>query len=212
MDDSVRIRPIQPQDAPEAAEVWRRGLDQTVNAAPTEEKRKLYREFFDKHAKEECSEGGAVGINGAGLIDFYRPPNDACMFVAILVERSMDDEGTPSGDTSKVVGVVGVKRGMDPANFPLDSEEQREDYNTFSIWKMSVAEECRGRGIGRKLMAKAEKWARDQESSVFGGQHRKRMRLFTANPIAAAFYTSAVGFVVEEMTDRYGIYIKALDT
>ena len=61
-------------------------------------------------------------------------------------------------------------------------------------------------------MAKAEKWARDQESSVFGGQHRKRMRLFTANPIAAAFYTSAVGFVVEEMTDRYGIYIKALDT
>jgi len=59
-------------------------------------------------------------------------------------------------------------------------------------------------------MAKAEKWAMDQESSVLDRQ--KRMRLYTANPIAAAFYTSAVGFVVEEMTDRYGIYVKALDT
>lgn len=211
MDDSIQIlvRPIQPQDALDAAVLWRRGLQQTIDAAPTEEKSTLYREFFDKHAKEECSEGGAVGINGAGLIDFYRPPNDACMFVAILVGRAMDDEGAPSHDTSKVVGMVGVKRGMDPAKFPMDSEE---DYNTFSIWKMSVAEESRGRGVGKKLMAKAEEWARDQESSVLDGvAAKKRMRLYTANPIAAAFYTSAVGFVVEEMTDRYGIYVKALD-
>jgi GNAT superfamily N-acetyltransferase len=209
MDDSIRIRPIQPQDAPEAAKLWRLGLQQTVDAAPTEEKRQLYREYFDKHAAEECSEGGAVGINGAGLIDFYRPPNDACMFVAILVERAMGDEGAPSDDTSKVVGMVGVKRGMDPEKFPMDSEE---DYNTFSIWKMSVAEESRGRGVGKKLMAKAEEWARDQKSSVSDGvAAKKRMRLYTANPIAATFYTNAVGFVVEEMTDRYGIYVKALD-
>ena len=62
-------------------------------------------------------------------------------------------------------------------------------------------------------MAKAEEWARDEESSVLDGvAAKKRMRLYTANPIAAAFYTSALGFVVEEMTDRYGIYVKALDT
>mmetsp|Transcript_31496 Transcript_31496/g.92385 ORF Transcript_31496/g.92385 Transcript_31496/m.92385 type:complete len:209 (+) Transcript_31496:185-811(+) len=205
MDAVILIRPIQPQDAPEAAVLWRHGLQQTIDAAATEEKRKSYREFFEKHAKEECSEGGAVGINGTGLIDFFCPPNDACMFVAIHCEGR-------TSDTSKVVGIVGVKRGMDSEKFPIDSEEQRVDYNTFSIWKMSVAEESRGRGIGKKLMAKAEEWAKDQKPSMVDGvAAKKRMRLYTANPIAAAFYTSAVGFVVEEKTDHYGIYVKDLD-
>ena len=108
--------------------------------------------------------------------------------------------------------MVGVNRGMDPAKFPVDSR----DYNTFSVWKMSVAEESRGKGIGKKLMSKAEEWARDQTSSMAGGvgaaanSNRKRMRLYTANPIAAAFYLR-MGFIVEEKTDHYGIYVKKLD-
>ena len=81
---------------------------------------------------------------------------------------------------------------------------------------MSVAEESRGKGIGKKLMSKAEEWARDQTSSMAGGvgaaanSNRKRMRLYTANPIAAAFYLR-MGFIVEEKTDHYGIYVKKLD-
>ena len=211
MEDSIiNVRPIQPHDGPEASMLWQRGLQQTIDAATTEEKRRSYREFFDNCVKEECSEGGAVGINGAGLIDFYSSNSDACMFVAIHVQtKPGEDEDRLS---SKVVGMVGVKRGMDSAKFPLDSEEQREDYNTFSIWKMSVSEESRGRGIGKKLMTRAEEWAKNQPSSLVDGvASNKRMRLYTANPIAAAFYTCEdVGFVLEKKTDHYGIYVKKL--
>ena len=215
MNDSIHVivRTIQPSDGPEASILWQRGLQQTVDAATTEEKRKSFREFFDNCVKEECSEGGAVGINGAGLIEFYCSNKDACMFVAMQIKGGGEDEAKLS---SKVVGMVGVKRGMDSANFPVDSEDEREDYNTFSIWKMSVSEESRGKGVGKKLMSKAEEWARDQSSSAAGGvgaaAKGKRMRLYTANPIAAAFYTSEdVGFIVEKKTDHYGIYTKKLD-
>jgi len=211
MGDSIIIRPIQPHQGPEAAALWQRGLQQTVDAATTEEKRKSYREFFDACVKEECSKGGAVGINGTGLIDFYSSNKDACMFVAMHTHTKDDMDG--GRRTPKVVGMVGVKRGMDSAKFPIDSEEQREDYNTFSIWKMSVSEKSRCRGVGKKLMAKAEKWVRDQKSSMIDGvATNKRMRLYTANPIAAAFYTNEdVGFVLEERTDHYGIYVKKMD-
>lgn len=204
----INVRPIGPHDGPEASMLWQRGLQQTIDAATTEEKRRSYREFFDNCVKEECSEGGAVGINGAGLIDFYSSNRDACMFVAIQTKPGEDEDRL----SSKVVGMVGVKRGMDSAKFPLDSEEQREDYNTFSIWKMSVSEESRGGGIGKKLMTRAEEWAKNQQSSLVDGvASTKRMRLYTANPIAAAFYTCEdVGFVLEKKTDHYGIYVKKL--
>ena len=212
MDDSIIVRTIQPSDGPEASMLWQRGLQQTIDAAATEEKRKSFREFFAKCVKKECSEGGAVGINGVGLIEFYCSNKDACMFVAIQTKDGVGEAKLPS----KVAGMIGVKRGMDPAKFPVDSEDQRQDYNTFSIWKMSVSEESRGKGIGKKLMSKAEEWARNQTSSTAGGvgaaANSKRMRLYTANPIAAEFYTNAdVGFIVEEKTDHYGIYEKKLD-
>ena len=212
MNNSIIVRTIEPIDGPEASILWQRGLQQTIDAATTEEKRKPYREFFDNCVKEECSEGGAVGTNGAGLIEFYCSNKDACMFVAIQLKGGEDEAKL----SSKVVGMVGVKRGMDSVKFPVDSEDKREDYNTFSIWKMSVSEESRGKGVGKKLMSKAEEWARDQSSSSAGGvggaANSKRMRLYTANPIAAALYTSEdVGFIVEEKTDHYGIYVKKLD-
>lgn len=111
--DSIIVRTIRPSDGPEASILWQRGLQQTINAATTEEKRKSLQEFFDKCVKEECSKGGAVGINGAGLIEFYCSNNDACMFVAIQAKGGEDEAKLPS----KIVGMVGVKRGMDSAKF-----------------------------------------------------------------------------------------------
>jgi len=187
---TVRIRPIQPADAARAGQIWVDGLQQTIEACPVE-KREAMQAHFQKAAEEECAEGGNVGINGKGLIDFWCDETKDCrMFVAVR------------GDQDEVLGLVGVKRGMDYREFPTDS--CTEDYSLFSIWKLSVASSGRRLGIGLKLMNAAEMWAREQDAS-------KKIRLYTANPVAASFYTSEkLGYTETKKTDHYGIYEKEL--
>ena len=53
-------------------------------------------------------------------------------------------------------------------------------------------------------MDAAEKWVRQQE-------HAKTIKLYTANPVAAQFYTSdQLGYKEIEKADHYGIYEKEL--
>ena len=61
-------------------------------------------------------------------------------------------------------------RGKNPA---LDAEVTQEE-TTFSVWKMSVAEESRGRGVGRKLLEAGESWAKENGCV--------KMVMVTANP------------------------------
>jgi len=189
---TVRIRPIQPADAARAGQIWVDGLQQTMEACPAE-KREAMQEHFEKTAQKECAEGGIVGINGKGLIDFWcDETKDCCMFVAVR------------GDEDEVLGLVGVKRGMDYTTFPTDAST--EDYSLFSIWKLSVAFPGRRLGIGLKLMNAAEAWAREQDAGI-----GKKIRLYTANPVAASFYTSEkLGYTETKKTDHYGIYEKGL--
>ena len=214
--EDITIRPLEPRDASQATRVWCAGLQQTVDTAPDDEIRQKYAEYFAKSVENECAPGGAMGINGEGLINYYcgscsgggdtgrggdeqQRGSDATMFVAVQQQQQSDDTVKQK---EKVIGMVGVKRGMDCKTFPTD--QTTEDYGIFSIWKMSVEAESRGKGVGKQLMAAAEEWVRRQQDA-------KTMRLYTANPIAASFYTNKdVGFINVKKTDYYGIYEKKL--
>jgi ribosomal protein S18 acetylase RimI-like enzyme len=113
-----------------------------------------------------------------------------------------DGEKVTNPPTHVVLGLVGVKRGMDSKEFPTDAS--KEDYSVFSIWKLSVSDDARGLGLGRRLMTAAEQW-------VKGRPNAQVMRLYTGNPIAAKFYTSAKIGYEEIVKERYvGTYEKKL--
>lgn len=184
---AILIRPLQPQDASQAAKIWVDGLQQTADCIEDPKKKQEISKHFTESAAKECLEGGCVGPKGEGLVEFWCKENQEAdcrrMYVAVR--------------DATVLGLVGVKRGMDYIKFPNNNDE---DYSSFSIWKMSVAE--RRTGVGRKLMQAAEGWVRQQTDA-------KLIRLFTGNPIAASFYLS-VGFVVAEKKEHYGVYEKVL--
>lgn len=185
---AITIRPIEPEDAAQAAQVWADGLQQTIDAV-SPEKRPDYIQFFRESVKKELADNGMCGKEGNGLVDFYRNgQSDCCMFVAVR--------------NDKVMGLVGVKRGIKYTEFPTAKTEH--DYSVFSIWKLSVATAGRRLGIGKQLMDAAEAWVRQQECA-------KRIQLYTANPVAAQFYTSdKLGYKETEKTDHYGVYEKEL--
>ena len=206
--DGVLIRLIESRDAAQASLCWVTGLKQTSESVP-EEKREEVASFFREYARKECEEGGGIGPDGMALINtWHHDPagsvdRDCRMFVAVREDTdTADSERDTKPPTHVVLGLVGVKRGMDSREFPIDASQ--EDYSVFSIWKMSVSEDARGLGLGRRLMAAAEQWAK-------GRPNAQVMRLYTGNPIAAKFYTSEkIGY--EEITKEphAGTYEKKL--
>jgi GNAT superfamily N-acetyltransferase len=70
---------------------------------------------------------------------------------------------------------------------------------TASIWRLSVAEHARNRGVGVTLMERASEWAKSKGC--------QRICLVTANPVAAHFYTKKLGY----QYDGWGRYSKALE-
>mmetsp|Transcript_32469 Transcript_32469/g.53694 ORF Transcript_32469/g.53694 Transcript_32469/m.53694 type:complete len:213 (-) Transcript_32469:1214-1852(-) len=197
---TVIIRSIEPRDAPQAAKVWSDGLDQTIDAAPADQ-RESYEGHITKMREEAFAEGGSVGLEGCELVDFYchdlsgKDDKDCRMFVAVREN---------GGDDATVLGLIGVKRGMHHKDILTDQEKNAEDYGLFSVWKLSVANNGRRLGIGKRLMDKVEEW-------VKGCPDAKAIRLFTGNSAAADFYTSPkVGFTVIEKYDHYGLYEKKI--
>jgi GNAT superfamily N-acetyltransferase len=187
---TVEIRPLRAHDACQAAKIWVSGLQQTIDHIEDLKRKEEIARFFKQSAEQECSKGGCVGPNGEGLVEFWCYKTTAAancrrMFVAVRED--------------KVLGLVGVKRGMDYRKFPATDDD---DYGTFSIWKMSVLE--RRSGIGRKLIWAVEDWVRQQDDT-------QKIRLYTGNPIAAMFYVS-MGYSVFEMKEHYGVYEKVLQT
>ncbi len=74
-----------------------------------------------------------------------------------------------------IVGCVGVKAGATLKWTESDAQDTR-----CSLWRLSVAETHRKKGIARALVTAVEEWAAQH------GFHR--VEALTANPQASAFY------------------------
>jgi ribosomal protein S18 acetylase RimI-like enzyme len=125
------------------------------------------------------SESGDVGPRGANLVKMYGEKSDRQMFVACLE----NEDGSLEEDVV-VVGCCAVKKGMEEHN-----EEPESDI--ASIWRMSVDEKHRGRGVATKLMEACEDFARTELKCT-------RMGLWTLNPVAANFYMKRMGYRKED--------------
>ena len=157
-------------DANEVSNIWVSGLDQTVKSKwwPT---RPIWKLFFDRMAENAVGPNGDVGPNGQNLSKHWcADAGNRCMLVAEMILN-----GEKTGN-SRIVGCIAVVRGT-TCNINIEVEDAE---TTFSVWKMSVTEECRRQGIGAKLLKAGEKWAKDNGC--------RKMRMITANPIASNFY------------------------
>ena len=86
--------------------------------------------------------------------------------------------------TDVIFGCCAVKKGMDE-----NKEEPESDI--ASIWRMSVDESHRGKGVATKLMEECERYAKNDLQC-------KRMGLWTLNPVASKFYMNRMGYRKED--------------
>ena len=157
-------------DAKEVANIWVSGLEQTV-ATKSRLTQPIWKMFFDHMAEKAVGPDGDVGPNGQNLSRHWC--EDAKNRSMLVARMMVDDRNAPR---SRIVGCIAVIRGTRcGANTEVESTE-----STFSVWKMSVTEEFRRKGIGAKLLEAGEMWAKNNGCT--------KMRMITANPIASRFY------------------------
>ena len=171
MADEVVIRHFCAEsDAKAVHDIWMNGLEQTVQSKWFLF-RPIWRLFFHIMARNAIKANGDVGPNGQNLFDHWcEDSNNRCLLVG--------EQNCLGKDEKKynIVGCIVVIRGTDTRNNPMVNKEE----TTFSVWKMSVADEYRRQGIGRRLLDDAENWAKNNGC--------KKMKMITANPIASKFY------------------------
>jgi len=173
-DSSSRIvfRALQASDAPEVARIWRAGLSQTSQSQNNPFLKCAMSILLKKMEVQALGKRGDVGPEGRNLAKRWGgaeyPCSDlsSCKLMLVAVDK----------DRNAVVGCCGVKRGTDEQKDVEDPEKT----DVFSVWRLSVSEDARGEGLGRKLMDHVEEWAR-----LRGG---KKMQLYTGNPAASKFY------------------------
>ena len=169
----IVIRAFQPSDAADVARLWKEGLAQTTDTIswlclP----KKLCMCLLLKQMEVSAfGKRGDVGPNGKNLAGHWGGVQaddlSSCKLMLVAVDTRNNDA---------VVGCCGVTRGTDEKKDVVDKAET----DVFSIWRLSVSAEARGRGLGRRLMNACEEAAR-----LRGG---KKMELYTGNPAASKFY------------------------
>ena len=157
-------------DAKAVHDIWINGLEQTVQSKWFLF-RPIWRLFFHIMARYATKTNGDVGPNGQNLFNYWCVDNhNRCLLVG---EKNCFGKGEKNGN---IVGCIAVIRGTDSKmNLLVNPDE-----TIFSVWKMSVADECRRQGIGRKLLDAGENWATSNGC--------KKIKMITANPIASKFY------------------------
>lgn len=162
---NIRVRPMNENDAPAVASIWRRGLRQTAESYVV--LKPLMGYALEKYGDEALSEIGDVGPEGRNLVNTWvSKKDDRTMLVA-------------ESDNNVIVGCIGVKIGK-------DMEKEEPGSTVASVWRMSVEESTRRQGVGLKLMHAAEQWARGNQCTT--------VVLETTNKIAAQFYTNKAGY------------------
>jgi ribosomal protein S18 acetylase RimI-like enzyme len=181
---AVHIRPIEPQDAEQVARIWRKGLDQTIDAlcwGIFVVFRPLAEYLTDWAAQVALTKKGDIGPNGTNLLQRWSGSDERCMLVAVtsgelpssLSSQSHQSQHHANYNETMILGCVGVKRGM--------GEHHTDPKSSWaSIWRMSVDSNFRRCGLGTQLVEAAEDWARSK--------HCKAIILVTINPDAAKFY------------------------
>ena len=164
---SIIIRPFAPGDSAAVAAIWVDGLWQTVDST-SGIMLIVMRQAMARLERSATAPEGDVGPDGANLAAHWLSHDGRRMLVAAMV------------DSDVVVGCCGVMRGMD------EKKSAPAGCDVCSVWRVSVAENARRRGVATALMNAAEDWARMEGSS--------RMRLVTGNPIAATFYVEPMGY------------------
>lgn len=163
--DTVTIRSMSEADCSEIADIWLQGLEQTAEGLETDVASQV-RASMQQYGEKACSLEGDVGPEGCFLYERWNGKPAAIMYVA-------EYEG-------RVVGSVAVQQGMDLG-------EPHDDSTVASIWRMSVSNNVRRKGVGQKLMETAEAWAKSRSCTC--------IQLYTANLVAGAFYEK-LGFDV----------------
>lgn len=167
---NVIIRTAEASDGPDVARIWVAGLSQTIENS-WRIFQPLLRWAFDKSAKESLSEEGDLGPDGANLIKIWVGPADRTFVVAV-------ENGT-------VVGCVGVKKKGSQNDHDVKTVVT-EETKVAAIYRLSVDESARRKGIAKSLMNKAHEWAKEEAGC-------ESMWLPTMNPRAADFY-KAIGY------------------
>jgi ribosomal protein S18 acetylase RimI-like enzyme len=170
----ITIRRLQEKDGPIVAKIWVNGLSQTIEnwSAPW---RPLLRWAFNKEVVSTTSDDGDIGPKGANLMVKWMMADDRTFLVMAEI-----DDGT-------VGGCVGVRRDKGQSHDTNDKQSK-----IASIWRLSVAETARRRGVATQLMAAAEEWAKSIGC--------ESMWLMCGNPRGQDFYRS-VGY---EATNWFG--------
>ena len=193
---SIRIRPMISTDAFTICQIWCDGLNQTSQSCQWNMSKHIVGHMMTKLKDHATSEEGDVGPNGANLAIRWMDKSDRVMLVAEYDEIASKEQ--------RVVGCCGVKIGTHESKHGPESD-------VGSVWRVSVDPSARNLGVGKVLMAEAERWISDSSN----GRCCTKMQLVTGNRIAAQFYKTLgyekINWILHAL-DLPGWYEKTLHT
>ena len=163
----------------DVSRIWVAGLRQTVDSSGCCS-RPFWSWLMKSLVSSATSEDGEMNPDGTNLLNIWSGKSDRTMLIAEI--------------DGAVVGCCAVKRG--------EQEKVIADDNctVFSVYRLSVDEKSRQKGIATKLMRSAEEWAK-----AHGGL---KITLFNANNVAGKFFCEKMGY---KKTGLGGIqYVKDL--